>query len=88
MATSVLDEFIFDQDVMLPAPPQTSWDFTEASGIANTVGVRTVETGLNRHNRPSPKIISSECLHINTCRPLLEMGRGSLNTQPYRSNSS
>ena len=65
MATSVLDEFIFDQDVMLPAPPQTSWDFTEASGIANTVGVRTVETGLNRHNRPSPKIISSECLHID-----------------------
>ena len=30
MATSVLGEFILDQDVMLPAPPQTMWDFTEA----------------------------------------------------------
>ena len=66
MSTSVLGEFILDQDVLLPAPPKTLWDFTEATSITNTVGIRKVGTGLNRHNRPSPKIISSELslIHI------------------------
>lgn len=41
----------------------SSRNLTEASGVADSSRRRTVGTGFNPHNRPSPEIVSTECLH-------------------------